>query len=108
MDRGAWPATAHGVTKRQTYLVMKVTWDHYHQKTFGQNETLGVVLLERDVENIYCSGEKNGVKREARVKLSGQDGHLEHIDLSPQPANIKEFNKHIQDIPHEDTSCGKN
>lgn len=29
------------------------------------------------------------MKREARVKLSGQDGHLEHIDLSPQPANIK-------------------
>lgn len=69
---------------------------------------LVLVLLERDVESIYCSGEKNGVEREARVKPSGWDGHLEHIDLSPQPANIKEFNKHIQDIPHEDISCGKN
>ena len=69
---------------------------------------LVLVLVERDIESIYCSGEKNGVEREARGNPSGRDGHLEHIDPSPQPANIKEFNEHIQAIPHEDISCGKN
>ena len=67
-----------------------------------------LVLLERDGDSIYCSGEKNGVEREARENPSGWDGYLEYIDPSPQPANIKAFNKYIQAIPHEDISCGKN
>ena len=48
------------------------------------------------------------MERGARGNPSGWDGHLEHIDPSPQPANIKEINKHIQAIPHEDISCGNN